>query len=105
RVDLEEVGGRRLVRDVLVDTHDDARPVLDLPLVPVRRVLDLTLHERNGKDRPTELLDLPDVAAGGLLDLVRHSLDRKRAPAGIDDVGAARAAGQVLPGREREAAA
>src|SRR5207244_4147662 len=77
-VDLEEVGGRRLVREVLVDAHDDAGPLLHLALVPVRRVLDLALHQRDRGDRTPELVDLPDVGARRLLDLVRQPLEGER---------------------------
>src|SRR2546422_8702044 len=57
--DLEEVGGRRLVREGLVDAHDDAGPLLHLALVPVPRVLDPALHERDRGDRAPQPVDLP----------------------------------------------
>src|SRR5206468_514469 len=102
-VDLEEVGGRRLVREVLVDAHDDAGPLLHLALVPVRRVLDLALHERDRGDRTPELVDLPDVGARRLLDLVRQPLEGERSAEGIDDVRHARLVGEDLLGPERDA--
>src|SRR5437867_10796766 len=88
RVHLEEVARREVVRDELVDPDDDPGVVLDLALVAVRRILDLTLHAGNRGHRAGQIADLMDVQARRLRELARHMLGGVRA-AGRRAVGGA----------------
>src|SRR5207249_2329213 len=82
----------------LVDAEDDPGVVLDLALVAVRRILDLTLHEGNRGHRAAQIVDLLDVHARRLLDLARQMLDGEGAAERIGDVGDARLVREDLLG-------
>src|SRR5262249_56190493 len=85
-----EVARWRLVRDELVDADDDPRVILDLALIAISRLLDLALHERDGRDRSAQVVDLLDVDARLLLDVDGEALDGEGAAQRIGDGGHAR---------------
>ena len=69
---------------------------LDLALPPVGGVLDLALHESDGRHRATQLVDPRDVGLGAVLDVAGQPLDSERAVAyrrqqGVRDDGLAMA--------------
>ena len=103
RIQLER-RRRLLVRGhELVHAHDDPAPVLELPLVAVRRLLDLVLHEADRGDGPTHLVDLAQVGLGLPFDLGGQALDGERPAERVDDVGDAGLVGEDLLGAERDA--
>ena len=87
RVKRKEAGGRRRLRHKLVDPHNDSGLRLQLLLGAVGRLLDLSLHERNGVKGAAHPLNLLDVRLRRLLDLVSESFHEIRPPEGVGGVG------------------
>ncbi len=101
-MELEQVRRRRVLGDELVDADDDARLVLDLALIAVRRVLDLALHEGDRGDRAALIVDAFDVDPRRLLDVAGEPLDGERAAERVDDVGHPGLVGEDLLSPERD---
>src|SRR5438132_1638284 len=96
---------RLLVDDEVVHAHNDPLLVLDLPLIPIRRVRDLLLEEPfpDRGDHAAELLDPIEVSVGLVLQLVREGFEEVGPAERIDRVRDAALVGEDLLGSERDA--
>ena len=87
-----------------IDAHDGAFAAFDRTLVPVGRLLNLTLDEalRDGLHHAAHGLDPGQVLPGSLLEGVSEGLHRKGARQRIGHLGQAALVGDHLLGLQRQ---